>query len=49
MEIERHPGLARRLHEAERTLMSDDAQVRDAAIHEASEIVRAAHRAVTGE
>ena len=48
-EIERHPGLAPRLHEAERTLMSDDSQVRDAAIREAGEIVRAAHRAVAGE
>lgn len=47
--IERHPGLARRLHEAERTLMSDDSQVRDAAIREAGEIVRAAHRAVAGQ
>jgi hypothetical protein len=46
VEIERHPGLARRLHEAERTLMSDDSEVRDAAIREAGEIVRAAHRAV---
>jgi hypothetical protein len=49
VEIERHPGLARRLHEAERTLMSDGAQVRDAAIREAGEIVRAAPRAVAGE
>jgi hypothetical protein len=48
-EIERHPGLARRLHEPERTLMSDDSQVRDAAIREAGEIVRAAHQAVAGE
>jgi hypothetical protein len=49
VEIERHPRLARRLHEAERTLMSDDPQVRDAAIREAGEIVRAAHRAVAAE
>jgi hypothetical protein len=49
VEIERHPGLARRLHEAERVLMSDDSKVRDAAIREAGEIVRAAHRAVAGE
>jgi hypothetical protein len=49
VEIERYPGLARRLHEAERTLMSDDARVRDAAIREAGEIVRTAHRAVAGE
>jgi hypothetical protein len=38
-----------RLHAAEQALMSDDAQVRDAAIREAGEIVRAAHNAVTGE
>jgi hypothetical protein len=49
VEIERHPGWAHRLHEAERTLMSDDPQVRDSAIREAGEIVRAAHRAVAGE
>jgi hypothetical protein len=29
--------------------MSDDPQVRDAAIHDAGEIVRAAHRTVAGE
>jgi hypothetical protein len=49
VEIERHPETARRLHEAEHALMSDDAQVRDAAIREAGEIVRAAHRTVAGE
>jgi hypothetical protein len=49
VEIERHPDVARRLHAAEQALTSDDAQVRDAAIREASEIVRAAHRTVAGE
>lgn len=49
VEIERHPDVARRLHAAEQALMSSDAQVRDAAIREAGEIVRAAHRAVAGE
>jgi hypothetical protein len=46
VEIERHPEIARRLHTAEQALMSDDPQIRDAAIHDAGEIVRAAHRAV---
>jgi hypothetical protein len=49
VEIERHPDVARRLHAAEHALTSDDAQVRDAAIREAGEIVRAAHRTVAGE
>jgi hypothetical protein len=49
VEIERHPEIARRLHTAEQALMSDDAPARDAAIHEAGEIVRAAHRTVAGE
>jgi hypothetical protein len=49
VEIERHPDIARRLHAAEQALTSDDAQVRDAAIREAGEIVRAAHRTVAGE
>jgi hypothetical protein len=49
VEIERHPDTARRLHAAEQALTSDNAQVRDAAIHEAGEIVRAAHHAVTGD
>lgn len=49
MEIERHPQTAMRLHAAEQSLMSEDAQVRDAAIREAGEIVRAAHQAVAGE
>lgn len=46
VEIERHPDVARRLHAAEQALMSEDAHVRDAAIREAGEIVRAAHRAL---
>ena len=49
VEIERHPDVARRLHSAEQALTSADAPVRDAAIREAGEIVRAAHRTVTGE
>lgn len=49
VEIERHPQTAMRLHAAEQSLMSEDAQVRDAAIREAGEIVRAAHQAVAGE
>jgi hypothetical protein len=48
VEIERYPQTARRLHAAEEALMSDDAQVRDAAIREAGEIVRAAHQAIAG-
>jgi hypothetical protein len=34
VEIERHPQTARRLHAAEQALMSNDQQVRDAAIRE---------------
>jgi hypothetical protein len=49
VEIERHPDVARRLHAAEQALMSDDARVRDTAIREAGEIVRAAHQTVAGE
>jgi hypothetical protein len=49
VEIERHPEIARRLHTAEQALMSDDPEVREAAIRAAGEIVRAAHRAVAGE
>jgi hypothetical protein len=49
VEIERHPDTARRLHTAEHALVSDDAQVREAAIREAGAIVCAAHHAVTGE
>jgi hypothetical protein len=49
VEIERHPDTARRLHAAEQALMSDDASLRDEAVLEAGEIVRAAHRVVAGE
>lgn len=49
VEIERHPDVARRLHAAERALMSGDVRVRDAAIREVGEIVRAAHQTVAGE
>jgi hypothetical protein len=49
VQIERHPDVARRLHAAEQALMSDDPQVRDAAVREGGEIVRTAHRAVAGE
>ena len=49
VEIERHPEIARRLHTAEQALMSDDPRVREAAIRDAGEIVRAAHRTVAGE
>jgi hypothetical protein len=48
VEIERHPESARRLHAAEQALMSDDPRIRDAAIQDAGDIVRAAHRAVAG-
>ncbi len=48
VEIERHPDVARRLHAAEQALMSHDAQVREAAIRDAGEIVRAAHQSVGG-
>jgi len=49
VEIERYPQTASRLHAAEQALMSDDAQVRETAIREAGEIVRAAHQAIAGE
>lgn len=49
VEIERFPETAGRLHAAEQALQSEDAQVRQAAIREAGEIVRAAHRKVAGE
>jgi hypothetical protein len=49
VEIERHPEIALRLHTAEQALMSHDPEVREAAIRDAGEIVRAAHRAVAGE
>jgi hypothetical protein len=46
VEIERHPETARRLQAAEQALMSDDPGVKDGAICDAGEIVRAAHRTV---
>lgn len=49
VEIERYPDTAMRLHAAEQALMSSDPQVRDDAIREAGEIVRAAHQTVAGE
>ncbi len=49
VEIERYPEVSRRLHAAEHALTSADATVREAAIREAGEIVRAAHRSVAGE
>ncbi|GGZ18034.1 hypothetical protein [Streptomyces poonensis] len=48
VEIERHPETARRLHAAEQAISSPDAAVRERAIREAGEIVRAAHREVAG-
>ncbi|MCQ4085197.1 hypothetical protein NGB36_32720 [Streptomyces sp. RB6PN25] len=48
VEIERHPATAQRLHAAEAAMDSADAEVRARAIHEAGEIVRAAHREVAG-
>ncbi|WP_172639372.1 hypothetical protein [Streptomyces tailanensis] len=47
-EIERHPATARRLHAAEQAISSPDPAVREHAIREAGEIVRAAHREVAG-
>ena len=44
MEIERYRETTRRLHAAEQALVSDDPQVRDAAIRDAGEIVRGAPR-----
>ena len=49
VEIERHPDIASRLQAAEQALTSADPGVRDAAIREAGEIVRTAHRSVAGE
>ena len=48
VEIERHPETARRLHAAEQAISSPDPDVRERAIREAGEIVRAAHREVAG-
>jgi len=47
--IERHPEMARRLDAAEQALMSNDPEVRDAAIRDAGEIVRAAHRTAASQ
>jgi hypothetical protein len=49
VEIERHPETARRLHAAEQAVSDPDPAVRERAIREAGEIVRAAHREVAGE
>ncbi|GGZ74026.1 hypothetical protein [Streptomyces bluensis] len=48
VEIERHPKTAHRLHAAEQAISSPDPAVRDRAIREAGDIVRAAHREVAG-
>jgi hypothetical protein len=48
VEIERHPETARRLHAAEHAISDPDPEVRERAIREAGEIVRAAHREVAG-
>ncbi|MFI7295686.1 hypothetical protein [Streptomyces sp. NPDC050121] len=48
VEIERCPETARRLHTAEQAVSDPDPDVRDRAIREAGEIVRAAHREVAG-
>jgi hypothetical protein len=48
VEIERHPEMARRLHAAERAVVSEDADIRARAVREIGEIVRAAHRAIAG-
>ncbi|MGV9884250.1 hypothetical protein [Streptomyces sp. NPDC003006] len=48
VEIERHPETARRLRAAEAAIDSADPAERDRAIREAGDIVRAAHREVTG-
>ncbi|MHB9861680.1 hypothetical protein [Streptomyces sp. YIM S03343] len=48
VEIERFPETARRLHAAERAVDDPDSDVRERAIQEAAEIVRAAHREVAG-
>lgn len=46
--IERRPSVSARLHAAERALADHDADVRERAIREAGEIVRAAYREVAG-
>jgi hypothetical protein len=48
VEIERQPEIARRLHAAERAVDDPDPAVRERAIRDAAEIVRAAHREVAG-
>ncbi|MCX4908641.1 hypothetical protein [Streptomyces sp. NBC_00878] len=48
VEIERHPETARRLHAAEQAISSPDPAVRDRAVQEAGDIMRAAHREVAG-
>lgn len=48
VEIERHPETARRLHAAEEAVNSPDPEVRERAVQEAGDIVRAAHRQVAG-
>ena len=49
VEIDRHPETARRLRAAEGAMASDDPEVRQRAIREIGDIVRAAGRAVAGE
>jgi hypothetical protein len=46
--MERRPSVAARLHAAERALGERDAGIRERAIREAAEIVRAAYREVAG-
>ncbi|WP_433329871.1 hypothetical protein [Spirillospora sp. CA-294931] len=48
IEIERFPHAAARLHAAERAIDSQDPNIRNAAIREAGDIVRAAHREIAG-
>lgn len=48
VEIERQPEIARRLHAAEQAVDDPDPAVRERAIRDAAEIVRAAHREVAG-
>lgn len=49
VEIERHPETAHKFHAAEQSMASHDAEVREGAIREISDIVRAANQAVAGE
>ncbi|WP_419995571.1 hypothetical protein [Streptomyces boninensis] len=48
VEIERHPGVAARLHAAWAAMDSEGPAERDRAVREAGEIVRAAHREAAG-